>query len=180
MPPAVHPEWDAFRSAIVAEPDDDTSRLVAADWLDEHGDPDRAAFIRIQVALATQLAIDHRSLEVDRLRKEERAYLGPLSHFRGLWGAIDCPQLVRVKPVAGRGPLAVDVTGENSVHFCRGFVETVTLPAVEWLHHGEAVRARRLRRRRRTGAAGVESRAATPPLRRRPPGEAPCIQSTND
>src|SRR5262245_14883803 len=45
---------------ICAHPEDDTPRLVYADWLDEHssgtrGDPnyDRACFIRAQVALAS-------------------------------------------------------------------------------------------------------------------------------
>ncbi|HUR53397.1 MAG TPA: TIGR02996 domain-containing protein [Gemmataceae bacterium] len=139
MPYANHPEWEAFRSAIVADWRDDTVRLAAADWLDEHGDPDRAAFIRIQVELART---DPKSLDADHLRVKERAYLGPLSHFRGLWGATDCPQLVRVKPATGRGSLALDVTGEDRVAFWRGFVQGVDVPAIEWLHHGPAVRAR--------------------------------------
>jgi uncharacterized protein (TIGR02996 family) len=42
----------AFLDAIVAEPDDDTHRLVFADWLDDHGDPTWASFIRAQVELA--------------------------------------------------------------------------------------------------------------------------------
>jgi uncharacterized protein (TIGR02996 family) len=41
----------AFLQAIIDAPDDDTPRLVFADWLDEHGDPDRAEFIRAQLAL---------------------------------------------------------------------------------------------------------------------------------
>jgi uncharacterized protein (TIGR02996 family) len=41
-------ERDAFLSAIRAEPQDDAVRLVFADGLDEHGEPDRAAFIRAQ------------------------------------------------------------------------------------------------------------------------------------
>jgi uncharacterized protein (TIGR02996 family) len=41
-----------FWKAIVAEPDDDTHRLVFADWLDDNGDPDRAEFIRLQCKLA--------------------------------------------------------------------------------------------------------------------------------
>ena len=40
-----------FLQAIVHEPDDDTHRLVYADWLDDHGDP-RGEFIRAQVDLA--------------------------------------------------------------------------------------------------------------------------------
>jgi uncharacterized protein (TIGR02996 family) len=41
----------AFLADIVANPDDDTPRLVYADWLDENGDPDRAEFIRAQIEL---------------------------------------------------------------------------------------------------------------------------------
>jgi uncharacterized protein (TIGR02996 family) len=42
-------DGEALRRAIVADPDDDTPRLIYADWLDENGQPDRAAFIRAQV-----------------------------------------------------------------------------------------------------------------------------------
>jgi uncharacterized protein (TIGR02996 family) len=38
-----------FLRAILDDPDDDTHRLVYADWLDEHGQPERAAFLRGQV-----------------------------------------------------------------------------------------------------------------------------------
>src|SRR5947207_2177705 len=33
---------DAFLTAILERPDDATARLVFADWLDEHGEPDLA------------------------------------------------------------------------------------------------------------------------------------------
>lgn len=39
----------ALLAAVLAAPDDDTPRLVFADWLDEHGDSARAAFIRLEV-----------------------------------------------------------------------------------------------------------------------------------
>jgi uncharacterized protein (TIGR02996 family) len=42
----------ALLRAILAAPADDTPRLVYADYLEEHGDPARAAFIRTQIALA--------------------------------------------------------------------------------------------------------------------------------
>lgn len=38
-----------FWAAIRANPDDDTPRLVYADWLEEHGDEPRAEFIRLQI-----------------------------------------------------------------------------------------------------------------------------------
>jgi uncharacterized protein (TIGR02996 family) len=41
---------DAFLAAIIAAPADDLPRLVYADYLDEHGDPARAEFIRLQIA----------------------------------------------------------------------------------------------------------------------------------
>ncbi|MCI0701368.1 MAG: TIGR02996 domain-containing protein [Planctomycetia bacterium] len=44
-------EAEAFLQRIRAKPDDDTQRLIFADWLDEQGDP-RGRFIRVQLALA--------------------------------------------------------------------------------------------------------------------------------
>jgi uncharacterized protein (TIGR02996 family) len=41
---------DLFR-AVLAAPEDDAPRLVYADWLDEHGQPERAEFIRVQCAM---------------------------------------------------------------------------------------------------------------------------------
>src|SRR5262245_58863227 len=41
----------AFLKAIAEAPDDDGPRLVYADWLEEHGDPARAEFIRVRCEL---------------------------------------------------------------------------------------------------------------------------------
>jgi len=43
---------EAFLASIVDKPDDDAPRLIFADWLDEHGQPERAEFIRVQCQLA--------------------------------------------------------------------------------------------------------------------------------
>jgi uncharacterized protein (TIGR02996 family) len=72
----------AFLAAIIANPDDDTPRLVYADWLDENGDPDRAEFIRLQIDSARGLT-DRRKIAVrDRLEELEKAnrdeWLAPL------------------------------------------------------------------------------------------------------
>jgi uncharacterized protein (TIGR02996 family) len=45
-------EQESFLLAIAEHPDDDMPRLVYADWLEDHGDPERAEFIRVQVELA--------------------------------------------------------------------------------------------------------------------------------
>jgi uncharacterized protein (TIGR02996 family) len=43
-----HPEWQALLAGICAEPYDDLRRLVAADWLTEHGEEEYGEFIRLQ------------------------------------------------------------------------------------------------------------------------------------
>jgi uncharacterized protein (TIGR02996 family) len=43
---------DDFLRAVVEKPDDDAVRLIYADWLEEHGQPERAEFVRVQCALA--------------------------------------------------------------------------------------------------------------------------------
>jgi uncharacterized protein (TIGR02996 family) len=45
-------EERALLAAIVANPDEDTPRLVHADWLQEHDRPERAELIRAQIGLA--------------------------------------------------------------------------------------------------------------------------------
>jgi len=44
----------ALLAAIAAHPDEDDPRLRYSDWLEENAAPDRAEFIRIQIALARQ------------------------------------------------------------------------------------------------------------------------------
>jgi uncharacterized protein (TIGR02996 family) len=43
---------EALYETILAAPADDLPRLVYADWLEEHGDAERAEFIRVQIDLA--------------------------------------------------------------------------------------------------------------------------------
>ncbi len=42
---------DAFLADIIARPDDDTPRLIFADWLTDNGEPEQAEFIRVQCEL---------------------------------------------------------------------------------------------------------------------------------
>src|SRR4051794_6643142 len=48
--PMTHDE--ALWQAIIDAPEEDAPRLVYADWLEEHGQPERAEFIRVQCELA--------------------------------------------------------------------------------------------------------------------------------
>lgn len=70
-------ERDAFLRAIAANPDDDTVRLIFSDWLEEHGDPERAEFIRIQCELASSELSKERC---HALRVRERALLDAHRH----------------------------------------------------------------------------------------------------
>ena len=44
------PEEDPFIAALVADPADETTRLVYSDWLDERGEDARATYLRAEVA----------------------------------------------------------------------------------------------------------------------------------
>ncbi|MDY3557014.1 TIGR02996 domain-containing protein [Gemmata sp. JC717] len=57
---------EAFIEAIAARRDDGTVRLAFADWLQEHGEEDRAEFVRLSHALAAC----SREAELPRLRKQ--------------------------------------------------------------------------------------------------------------
>src|SRR6266536_1271010 len=68
---------DAFLADILEHPDDDTPRLVYADWLDDHGQAERAEFIRAQCRLERMAEDNPRrpGLE-DRVAELERVW-GP-------------------------------------------------------------------------------------------------------
>ena len=59
-----------FLDDIVANIDDDTPRLVFADWLMENGQDERAEFIRVQVERARLPSWDAAQVRL-RLREQE-------------------------------------------------------------------------------------------------------------
>jgi uncharacterized protein (TIGR02996 family) len=85
-PGALRPEIRVFLDEIKSHPDDDTPRLVLADWLQEHGDPEEAArgeMLRIQVLLHQLSASDPRRealrrRQSDLLREHLDHWVGPL------------------------------------------------------------------------------------------------------
>jgi uncharacterized protein (TIGR02996 family) len=112
---------EVFLEAILADPREDTPRLIYADWLEEHGDP-RGEFIRIQCWLAAKAEGDPYRDELEtrerRLLVEHEAdWLGSLHSLLKRWT------------------------------FRRGFLEELTLPAGLYLDHADALlRIRTLRR----------------------------------
>jgi uncharacterized protein (TIGR02996 family) len=106
--PAVTQE-EAFLQEIIAHPDDDTPRLIYADWLDETGDPAQAAraeFIRLQCEKEQR-----RRFDPDRGDGEREVQL--LGKHLSAWLA-EVPRITRVE----WGP------------FNRGFISSVTFTTV--------------------------------------------------
>lgn len=64
----------AFIQAILANPTDDSPRLVYADWLEERGDS-RGEFLRIQTALTRMPKKDKRYARFRKRLKELRSTL---------------------------------------------------------------------------------------------------------
>jgi uncharacterized protein (TIGR02996 family) len=103
---------DAFLQAILQAPDDDTPRLVYADWLEEQGEligVARAEFIRIQCVSA------QRSSAVLAYREQEL-----LDQYGDVWS----------RPLRGL---------VRECRFHRGFIDTVTMGLAIFLHRAEAL-----------------------------------------
>jgi uncharacterized protein (TIGR02996 family) len=82
-------EREALLRSIIAAPDDDLPRLVFADWCDEHGDPERAEFVRTQVEFARKSrhaeGVDNRlgKHSVELWAEHRKRWLAELPVIRG-------------------------------------------------------------------------------------------------
>src|SRR5208283_3184084 len=94
---------------IIENPEDDAPRLVYADWLEEHGDLERAEFIRVQCELAGLDEFDPRRLELQQRERE-------LERKRG-------DRWRKEMPVGAR----------KHTEFRRGFIGYARLSAAFWL-----------------------------------------------
>jgi uncharacterized protein (TIGR02996 family) len=82
-PPAPpRPELVALLSACKEQPQEDTPRLVLGDWLEEHGEPERAELVRVQCRLArSEEGPDWPALQArerELLRQSHQTLLAPL------------------------------------------------------------------------------------------------------
>ncbi|HKB03335.1 MAG TPA: TIGR02996 domain-containing protein, partial [Gemmataceae bacterium] len=102
-------------AAVLADPGDDAPRLVYADWLDEHGQPDRAEFIRVQIELTRTPVWDPRRPGLERREADL------LAEHQIEWAA----------------PL-LDA-GAQGWAFRRGFLDRVVLNVADFLKYGSAV-----------------------------------------
>jgi uncharacterized protein (TIGR02996 family) len=138
-PPAAAPPLPApyFRQ-VLAHPEDDGPRLVAADWWDEQGAAGRAEFVRVQCELARLGPMARKPWGQRKYGKRIRALnRRELKLYRGGWDAEVIPAAWVVIPAAW-------VTA-NEIYpafvYCRGFVEEVICPAADFLAHADAFTA---------------------------------------
>lgn len=155
-------EESALRIAIVTEPDDDTPRLVYADWLQENGQEERAEFIRLQCELSR---LEARHLPADDpctcMRTDEsfRAYQGGVfcgacrrrnepieqlkSRERELFRILTGDGVRHGRDVWGLLPDWVWTLepsgGEPNGIFRRGFVSEVRFSADLWIAHADSL-----------------------------------------
>jgi uncharacterized protein (TIGR02996 family) len=112
---------EAFLSAIAEAPDDDAPRLVYADWLEDHGDPERAEFIRVQIALYRE-ALNQCQLPTAEVARLERREGELLVRNKERW----------LQPLDDLGVLTSYCGG-----FWRGFLQVLYMGADAFVERGE-------------------------------------------
>lgn len=148
----IHADAHNILQAIIAEPDDDLHRLAYADWCEENDQPERAEFIRLQIALWNEqrdcncgsksgghtfkggqhhngpCAASQLRIEIDGKwkRAESRAY--------ELW-VDNCRKWVGIGENAH--PLECLTTSPNQ--YARGFIRKVECTHDIWVDHGKKI-----------------------------------------
>ena len=107
----------AFLDDIRANLEDDTPRLIFADWLDDRGDEARAEFIRVQCRLARLKSYDPEAIPLwvrqqDLLAEHGKKWKKPLANIT------------------------------TRCEFERGFLSRVEVTAAKFVSHGEEIRSR--------------------------------------
>lgn len=130
---------EALLAAIKAFPDEDTPRLVYADWLDEHGESERAALIRYS---CSPRFANRRTAEFRRAQRIAKRYF-PVETFRTYFAPRDC-EFFEVKGFATVAEAMFQLSPDAClarVLFDRGFVVAVVCSANQWLAHAAAILA---------------------------------------
>ena len=136
---------DAFIAAIIANPQDDLTRLIYADYLDAHGDAERSEFIRVQCELANVP-------ECRFIPNCEKMNNPKVTEMFAPKYCDDCRnrimlqsrdrELLRDNGFAWREIGKVSEPGglflAQSV-FTRGFISSITCSSEDWFRHAEAI-----------------------------------------
>jgi uncharacterized protein (TIGR02996 family) len=119
-------EREALLRAVCENPDDDTPRLVFADWLQENGDEERAEFIRVQLEIA---GLPDGKKKQKRLAREKEL----LDAHRDEWAEALKPYFAYYYGGIYAHHYAPPVV------FRRGFVETIAMDVATFGSRGEEV-----------------------------------------
>jgi uncharacterized protein (TIGR02996 family) len=119
----------AFIRAILEDPADDAPRLVYADWLDEHGQSERAEFVRIQCDQA------YVGLPKRGLTKRELDHLSAPGFDWTEQAAKDIGVACAKLRWDGHDSFSWQWDGEWSVTWSRGFVASIALPTAAFIEH---------------------------------------------
>lgn len=128
----------AFLADICEYPDDDASQLIFADWLDEHGQPERGEFIRVQCELARVeqrhrhecTSTIKRGMESAKLKRRERELLDRWVEY---WLPEELGYTTGIGSAQDGSHLRVYFGPESWCVFRRGFVAEVRLPLAAWI-----------------------------------------------
>jgi len=121
----MHPEQSALLRTICEEPGDDTPRLVYADWLEEHGQSERAEYIRTQIEMARLVDEANGRPEWFPDIEQRRSVLSQR-----------CTQILNVYEDNWRGEWR-EIPGVYRRYFHRGFRDHVELDDADILRHPE-------------------------------------------
>lgn len=154
-------DGEALLAAILAQPAEDTPRLVYADWLQENGQPERAEFIRVQCKLARTPEPEYKTIssllpdvatyhhgicvECRRLKTKCRYHVLNMRSFwilrghalEGMPGENWEKWFTKVLPRIqndGFTPTGYDRP-------VRGFIESLRCRADDWIAHADAILA---------------------------------------
>lgn len=140
-------------AAVIADPDNDLPRLIAADWWQERGEEDRAEFIRMQCEL---VRIDHfdgccaicGSIDASTHRghcriPDLRCRIGRSRQIGWLAGTI----LGQTRAVRGFDGISRMFSFDPEYNlifdpgYSRGFVESIRCTLLQWRTHAQEIRS---------------------------------------
>lgn len=126
-------DGEALLATIIANPDEDTPRLIYADYLDDNDEPERAAAIRKQVAHARLPS------PFDQATRSVQELIEANPHiFRG------GDPITKPVPIHATGPNDNDqvfISKHNGLTLVwhRGFINGVTGPAEDWFRAADEI-----------------------------------------
>jgi len=139
----------AMLAAIIAHREDDTPRLVMADWLEENGEPARAEFIRVQCELSRDFAeVNNQGIKdgITNTGRKRHPRFSELARRENELRSSVCERLEQGKWFPGWNgwSLSTDETfiarsTKKAGYVSRGFISSVSCSWQDWLTHSPAL-----------------------------------------